>query len=95
MGGAATSAWKAEAIPRSRGAKAHEMGLRSRGAPAYVGRGSWPAASFALIPHFALRISHWAGAVLCDLCVLGGEGRCPSPIVRRNSALYVSRISEM
>jgi len=32
-GGAATSAWKAEAIPRLRGAKAHEMGLNSRGAP--------------------------------------------------------------
>ena len=29
--GAATSAYKAEATPRLRGAKAHEMGLRSRG----------------------------------------------------------------
>jgi len=43
--GAATSAWKAEATPRLRGAKAHEMGLRSRGqrrrtGSPVVGRGS-------------------------------------------------------
>jgi hypothetical protein len=43
--GAATSAWKAEATPRFRGAKAHEMGLRSRGqrrptGSPIVGRGS-------------------------------------------------------